>query len=242
MKNISAKDFRLARCQATLFTFDEEISSARLIRELPEFMSFFDGEPTIIPSVEEFPKERPRIILRNNSDQWRCEISSARINLFRQIAINEEIIPPLEDIYTKAVELFSLYLRVMKVRIGRIAAVINRFLQHDSPGIYLARHFCKEKWNEAPLSRPEHFELHSHKKFDLNNKFLINSWVRNKTGSIAINNEIKPIILVIQDLNTLFENTGKYSYTVEDIRFFFELATKEAIKILQLYYPQEKNS
>ncbi len=240
MKTLCASDFRLASCQATLFTPSEEVSAARIVRDLlPKWSNQFDGEPTIIPTVEGMPAEAPRIILFSKSREWCCEIASARINLFWRKVSKRSVLPSLSSFYGDAVRLLTEYIDVARPRVGRLAAVLNLFAAHDSPGVFLAGHFCKERWQPAPLNRPESFELHTHKKFPLGGIFTVNSWVRSKTGTITEDNQNQPIVLVLQDLNTLAEEIGSRSYSQEQFQNFFELGAEEFGNILSLYYPEE---
>ena len=78
-----AGDFAVGSCQATLFTPEADVSPTRFVtRFLGEWGDRFDAEPTIIPFPEGIPKEVPKIILESRNQQWRCEVASARMNLF----------------------------------------------------------------------------------------------------------------------------------------------------------------
>jgi hypothetical protein len=238
--NLSSEDFVLATCQATLFTPDEELSANRLVQKLiPRWTSRFDSEPTILQPAKGLPREVPRVILRNKSGGWICEIASARINIFRKklLAVDDSIEP--DEFFGDASTLFEEYTQVNRPRIGRIAAVINSYTIHENPGLFLAEHFCKERCRDAPLNRPENFELHAHKRFSLGDKFTVNSWVRNKTGSISSSPEKQSIVLVEQDINTLTEEMSSQNFTVEQFKEFFKLASREFGYILKLYYPKK---
>jgi hypothetical protein len=118
-----------------------------------------------------------------------------------------------------------------------MAAVLHRYAQHPSPGEFLARQFCQERWLSGPLTRPENFELHTHKTFLLAEKLRVNSWLRSKTGMATTRQENHPAVVVEQDLNTLAEEAGKREFTREEIERFFSAVVPEFDKILQLYYP-----
>lgn len=118
-----------------------------------------------------------------------------------------------------------------------MAALLKRYVQHSSPGLFLAKHFCKERWLTGPLNRPGDFELHAHKRFLLAGKFDVNSWVRSGTGIVSSGEERQPIVLVEQDLNTLSEDMETRDFTKEDIEGFFSSAATELDVILRLYYP-----
>jgi hypothetical protein len=120
-----------------------------------------------------------------------------------------------------------------------MAAVVTRYMPHSKPGLFLARHFCQERWADAPLNRPENFELHAHKTFVLGNRFRVNSWVRNKTGVAGSPGGQNPVIVVEQDLNTLLDEVGTNSFSAGDVARFFAAAQSEFELILSLYYPRE---
>ena len=104
--------------------------------------------------------------------------------------------------------------------------------------MFLARHFCKDRWDKAPLNRPENFELHAHKKFALGTDFEVNSWARSKTGKLAGDGDDKLIILFEQDINTLAEGTAERDFSKAEIKKFFGAVASELDSILELYYPE----
>ena len=103
--------------------------------------------------------------------------------------------------------------------------------------MYLAKHFCRDEWLKSPLNRPETFELHAHKQFALFDKVMVNSWVRNKTGTLVGTDEA--VVLVEQDLNTREEDNER-DYSASDLDHFFEAAVRELDVMLGLYYPAVK--
>jgi hypothetical protein len=237
---LTAKDFDLAMCQAVLFTPDEEVSAPKLVKTLlPKWMERFDADPVILPHQEGMPREIPRLILRSRTDAWRCEIASARINIVWQRPKVDMATPSINSFYEAAVRLLSDYYRLLECRVGRLAAVLRRYAPNQFPGVYLAEHFCKEKWLDKPFNRPENFELHAHKRFLLGEKFEVNSWVRNKTGNLSSEKDKQPIVLVEQDLNTPSEPVQDTSFTEAEINEFFPSVVPEFDAILRLYYPEE---
>jgi len=234
----SGRDFALAQCQATLFTPEAEISTARLVGRLfPGWAGLFDGEPVILPLPDGVPKEIPRAIFQSRSGEWRCECASGRINLFWKQPSQSAASQTLQGVYGAMVPLLMQYVEFVDSRIGRIATVVNRYVPHSSPGRYLATHFCKERWLVAPFNRPENFELHAHKRFSLSRDFQVNSWVRNRTGTLAAEGPERAIILVEQDLNTLAEEQAQRTFSAGEVRGFFDLATPALDEVLNLYYP-----
>jgi hypothetical protein len=242
LTTLDTSDFTINSCLATIYTPEGGISPSRFIQDLyPKWSTRFNADPAILPMEIDVPREVPRIILSNSDSTWRCEISLARVNILcRHLAGPSQDARP--EFYKSIVQLLKEYLDFSKTRVGRLAGVLTRFAYHDTPGLFLARHFCKERWHEAPLNRPEGFELHAHKKYKLSNEFEVNSWVRNKTGTLEVGDQKKAIVLVEQDINTLAEEATTRSFTTEEVLKFFNLVSGEYDKILQLYYPTEGNN
>ena len=235
---IDARTFRPFICQATIFTPDIDFSAAKIMSSFyPKCVEQFDADPEVIPNLPGLPPEVPRVIMKNIDGSLRLEIAAARVSCFERIIKHDT--PPIEisQFYSSAISFLSLYKETVDCRIGRLAAVRTVYAIHDNPGRFLARHFCKDIWDEAPLNRPENFELHAHKVFSLSNKFKVNSWARSKTGNLTENEKKVRIVLFEQDLNTLAEEANHSSFTSEDIALFFNQAIPEFDNILNEYYP-----
>ena len=236
----NARDFVVASCQATAFTPDAELSTARFTsRLLPRWVARFDAEPTILPPLPDgMPKDIPRVILESRSLVWRCEVAPARINIFWR-AVRENAVN-LREVYREITPILIEYSEFLGSRVGRLAAVVNRYVRHEAPARLLASHFCQDRWLVAPFNRPASFELHAHKVYMLAGRFQVNSWVRNRTGTLAAENGQVPIVLVEQDVNTLAEEAATRSITQDEIGGFFEVAGPGFDETLSLYYPPER--
>lgn len=234
------RDFAVASCQATLFTPDAAVAAAKLLsRLLPRWVTRFDGEPTVLPVPDGLPREVPRVILQSSSGQWRCEVASGRINIVRRVT---ELDGPSLDVarfHADVTPMLLEYSDFVDSRIGRLASVISRFTMDPAPARTLAAHFCQERWLAAPLNRPASFELHAHKVFLLAGVFQVNSWVRNKSGTLSDGKGERAIILAEQDLNTLVEEAGTRSFTKDEVASFFRVASDGFDEALSLYYPDQ---
>ena len=147
----------------------------------------------------------------------------------------------LSEFFHLADGLLSQYQEAAGTRVARLAAVVSRMCIIEEPGLALSRHFCQEKWWAAPLNRPENFELHAHKVFQLAGWIQVNSWVRNKTGALTSNaGPARPIVLVEQDVNTLLEEQKERQFTAAEMTRFFQDVTPELDRILYLYFPDEE--
>jgi len=240
MKLLTSSDFKITSCQATLFTPDGGLTTSRFLRDLfPKWTGRFNADPSVLPLPPDIPPEVPRIILSSSDTTWRCEIAPARINLFCRKTSEEGPYPDIGAFFAEVQTLFQQYAEVSQERIARLASVISRIAQHENPGLLIARHFCKERWDVAPFNRPENFELHAHKKYSLGGQFQVNSWVRNKTGMWTGGKEVQPIVVVEQDINTLAESSPTQTFGIDEFKKFFLLTAIEFDSIMALYYPSE---
>jgi hypothetical protein len=235
--------FRVLHAQMSLFTPDVMVTSSRLLGTwYPRWAQRFDGEPIVLPGVEGAPREIPRAVFSSRDGTWRCEIAPAQINLHwsRQQPPNdgpEQEAPPMNA----GLEVLTDYQQALEARVGRVALILTRAAPHPHPAMLLARHFCRDRWlEEAPLNRPESFELHAHKTFSLGGQTRVNSWVRNKSAFVGTPAAPQPVVVVEQDLNTLAEVQDTTALSESQIGRFFELARPEMDLILRLYYPAEE--
>lgn len=238
MESIDYRAFRVSVLQATIYTPDLDHSTSKVMSGFyPKCADIFDADPQVLPNMTGFPPEVPRIILGNKNDLLKFEIAASRINFFGRFKAVDAPTIDIKQFYRDAVRLFSLFQEITDCRIGRLAAVRTLFVIHDNPGLFLARHFCKNTWDQTPLNRPKNFELHSHKVYKLADSFIVNSWARNKTGLLTAGNKKTRIILFEQDLNTLLEEIEKKVYATKDIEVYYNEIIPEFDNVLCQYYP-----
>lgn len=231
-KHLTKRSFAVAKVQMTVFTPDEEVSAVKLVALLGKaWHARFDQEPTVQPPGL-LPPDVPRLLWGSSSGSYACEIASSRLNLYWARTKQSE--HPPSDLVSAFVELLIDYKTVVNARVARLAFVLTRYVLVDNPGHFLANHFCKDRWARAPFNRPESFELHAHKVYQLPTGLAVNSWVRNRTGKASGD----PIVLLEQDLNTLSEEVNSAAFSDAEIKGFFEACPAEADAILSLYYPE----
>ena len=242
MIELFASDFKLVSCQATVFTPDGGLSVTTIMKKLyPSIASRFDADPTVLPLLPEGASaEIPRVILESSSHEWRFEIAAARVNLFWQRTKTSERTAEIGEFLGEAAQALLQYATVSGERIGRLATVASRYAEHETPGLFLARHFCKERWDQAPLNRPANFELHAHKRYSLGGEIAINSWARSKSGTLLADPR-RPVVIFEQDLNTLAEQAPTAEFSQNDVARFFSLVPAELDSILRLYYPEKQS-
>lgn len=238
MDVIDVRSFLPTVYQATIFTPDMDFATAKVMSKFyPRCADTFDGDPEGVPNMPAFPPEVPRLILKNQEDTIKLEVAAARVNYFERLKKHDDPTINIERFYENAAGILSLFKDILDCRIGRLAAVRTLYAKQDDPGMFLARHFCKDTWDEAPLNRPENFELHAHKVYQLPEKFTVNSWVRSKTGNLREGDTETRIVLIEQDLNTLTEEMKDNSFNPDDLSTFFKQVISEFDKIINLYYP-----
>lgn len=241
---VTSADFRTVSCQATVFTPDEEVSAAKLLRSfLPHtaaWLDLFDAEPTLLPMGGVAPRDVPRLILESQDGRWRCEVASSRINIVQR-AIGVE--PNLDrgGFYARAAELLAEYVEFLSARVGRLAALQSHVLPMSRPGSFLATRFCKPDWVSTGFSDVSSFELHSHSRTELDTQFAVNVWTRHKTAALseAAPPEARAVVLVEQDINTLTEESDVRAFNRRQIDRFFSVSQSEFEARLRMYYPGE---
>ena len=233
MRKLSFADFSLRSCQATAFTPGHQLAAGRFMRDLlPLWARRFDAEPLIAASPE-----GPRIALLSSSSMWRCELAGPRINLYW---VRPETAAPqieLADFHAAAGPFLSEYLELFQLRVGRLAAVVRRAARHETPALFLSRHFCRDEWQDTALEAAQSFELHVHRRIPLGGRFLVNARLRSATGN-ATGVASPNLIEVEQDLNTLADETTSRSFKPAELADFFTEATREIDRSLEASYPR----
>jgi hypothetical protein len=227
---ITSQQFLAIEAQYVVFTPALQMSVHKLVESLGPL---FDGSPVVLPFGVDIPPEIPRLIFSSADKQRRIQISGARADFYVKSQIAEEI--DLGEATSLANVVLGRYLEITRAVVGRLAFVLKRTVFNDTPGIELAKHFCRDQWLTGPLNRPADFELHAHKKYRLTGRWNVNSWMRCKTGMIASLN--KSVILVEQDLNTSSEEIETAEFGAADINDFFQDCRPEVNHILKLYFP-----
>jgi len=71
-------------------------------------------------------------------------------------------------------------------RVGRIAAVINRYAEHPEPAGFSPGHFCDRRWDDAPLNRPESLSCTRTNNLRLGGRFIVTlGYAQNGTVSLS---------------------------------------------------------
>lgn len=233
---IKAINFQLQSYLLSIFTPHANFSFGVILAEMMRgFGKVFDGQVLSLPLPPEAPADIPRITLPSGDQRLKLELSPARANIYR-LRTEEDRNIDVREFLQRSGEIFEKYIQASGAVVGRVASVVVKTDAIPSPGLELAKHFCKQDRLTTVLNRPESFELHAHKTYTLG-EFNVNSWVRNKTGRIG--RDKRPVIVIEQDLNTLQEESQQKRFSNADIRHFHELADAAHESILEKYYPSD---
>ena len=234
MKSPSHTDFRLASCLAAAVTPDSESTVAGLMTDLvPRWSRLFDAEPRLVPS----PEGR-RIQLVSKSGVRRCEITAGRIDLLWIAAAPDTVMPSLESFYLESAAMLDEYAAARGARLGRLAAVVNRFCFHEQPSAILAHHFLRDRWHErsAAFDDLESFDVGAHRRLVLEG-VAVNCWIRSRAG-VTPTGARNDVLLVEQDVNTLAEEIATRQFTPKQVTDLLRGAAHEIDRTLERCYPK----
>ncbi len=235
MRPLSFSDFALASCQASAFTPGHQLAVGRFMRELlPQWAGRFEAEPLIVPSPDGM-----RVVLLSGSTMWRCELSGPRIDLYwvRQEPAGPQL--ALTDFYAAAGPFLSEYSAFVGARVGRLAAIVRRVAQHETPSLFLARHFGRAELQDGVLDAVQSFELHLHKRAPVAGRFIANTRLRSAAG-IAVGVTVPTLLEVEQDWNTLADEAASRSFKPAEMADFFTAIAPEMQRGLEQAYPQAR--
>lgn len=236
---VNWRDFRIEAVQAAMFTPEHAaFAPAKATGIILEgFQNRFDGEMQALPLLPDVPPEIPRVALASSDGRWRLSMAPARIDSFWNNSSGESS-AKLGDVVRECVQIHEAYAEATKVRVHRLALVINRVLAvEDSPQV-LVKQFCNEASQREPFNRSESFEIHNHKVYSPKHErvdYQINSWVRCRTGERTAGSQ--SLIWIEQDLNTLTSDAATRRFAPSQILAFHAMAVLEADEILGKYFP-----
>ena len=234
MKPLASIEFSLVSINAVL-SFDTAVKGEyySFLRDFAPKFGKPNAEPRLLGPIDIIPNDLPWVTMDMGSVLGKWQVFKTRFSI--EHAAGTGSMGNLPQLCNTISDVFRAYVDSYPSRITRLGAVVRRVAVHDSPGMFLARHFCKEQWEKQPLNRPESFELHAHKTYMLKSGLKVNSWVRNKSALQVVDKQA--VVVVEQDINTV-EGTDR-ALTADDIGSYFQLTPAEFDRILGLYYPSE---
>jgi hypothetical protein len=238
--SLSREDFQPLNHQALIFIERTDIRSEKIFKWLPAPWPSRLPEPMVLGAIE-LPPELPRITWQRDKKPWGAAVAPTFFSITWRnfVSLSDEKLS-LGTFISQSLPILLAFKKQFKTRVWRVACLSNRFAKHDQPAKFLAGHFCKPVWIKGPLNRPENFEIHSHKQFDLPESEKVNSWMRIKTSRLSEDAASADLVIVAeQDFNTPNEDVER-EFKDSDISQFFKTSPKEIDKVLDLYLPPEK--
>lgn len=235
---VTWRDFSIDSVQTAMFTPDRaQFSAGKVVASiLRKFGERFDGEMVALPEATfaKLPPEIPRVTLQSVDGTQRLTVGPGRLDCTWSPTA-EASRPSLDSGAEPCVEVLTHYVEDNRVAVGRLAFIVTRTAPVANPAQTLIERFCKEECQTEPFNDSATFEIHNHKEYDPRPGFRINSWVRCQCGQVGP--EKNPVILVLQDLNTLANDSPADPYDAPRIRAFFQVAVAEADEIFRKYFP-----
>ena len=232
---LRAADFALLSVQAALFLSDIKAltQSGFLAAILSRYAARYDGAVQAIPLTENVPPEIPRVILQSKDEHWKVQAGLNRVDSF-WIATKT----PQEnvDIPKQCIEVLEHYIQMnQSLPISRLGLVMSRVVEIENSAQELIDIFCNDTAKAQPLRRSENFEIHNHKTYSLKQTgYVINSWVRCKTGRMTEPPSRKAVI-VEQDINILEDPVNVFD--LDSTKRFYQECQDEMSEILSIYFP-----
>jgi hypothetical protein len=238
------KDFSLSRLRAGIFYDPMRVNASQFLASfLPEHADILDKAPQIFPGIDELlpggvPPDLPLITLVGSTG-YRLQVSQVRTDVYREQT--NEADPFSTEVLRDLVSFLDKLADFTDVAVNRMTAICTRYVVLPDAATTLCRKFCHERWthNKAALNRPQHFELHAHKVFEIPGPFEVNSWIRHKAGALTGLRGDQEGILLEQDFNTAAK-TPPPTYSASQRAQFFDEASRQLDEVVQLYYPEEQ--
>jgi len=235
-------EFTVTKVLSAIFTPDFNITNFLKIANLASNLlgDRLDGEPTILPIPQDAPADIPRITLQSSDKLLSLTVAPSRTNLEFRIPL-ESIINVIDysSYYSDMPQFLAKFSAKLDLNVQRLGYVTDRLIIKEDALSLIMEGFCKKDQiiKGRPFHNPKRFEIHSLKKYDWEG-FQLNSWVRLKYLPIKIKDEeIKPALLVENDLNTLsYEEDPGAEFKTTDIEKYFNNIPNHLERILNLYF------
>ncbi len=232
---VQSTELTLESVQVTGFVAGDDLRpKLALANALQNLSDVYDGETVSLPLPPEAPPDFPAVLLSNSLRTQQVQIARSRITLVHRPHADEAT--DLRGILGTLAGRLGALLDGTEARLGRLGMVVVRQASVERPGDILSRQYCRDEWLRTAMNRPEGFELHAHKTFDLMPGVSVNSWIRVRTGKSR--GDAYDSIVTEQDINTLVEELQTRQFSGEQTSQIAEAAANQFDVILQLYFPQ----
>ena len=237
---VNWQQFTLSSVQTAMFTPDHSaFAGSRVVAMIMrKFGERFSGDMQALPLPPGVPPEIPRVVLKSSDGSQEVNAGPARFNcVWNQISPDASL--TLRQALDQCVEVLKYYVRESRVRVGRLALVLQRACPNKDPAHTLIQRFCTEESQREPFNRSATFEIHNHKGYTPVYEgvdYQINSWVRCQCRPVEP--EKSSAIVVIQDLNTMAADLEQRQFDADKIGAFFSMVCDEAEAIIKKYFPK----
>ena len=179
------------------------------------------------------PPEIPRVILQSADGKKRFNAAPSRID-FVIARSSQPTIDSLAECAHECAEVLAFFSEKGPSEGNRLAIILNRFVESESPAQILISRFCNVESQEGPFNRSSTFEIHNHKDYRPEGlDYNVNSWVRCSCGTNEQSG--KPALVVMQDINTIPNDPR--AFDSQRIQAFFPTAAVAADEIFNRYFP-----
>jgi hypothetical protein len=231
---LQATDFELETVQVVAFPYRDELAPNLVLKQiLSMYPDVYDGEITSLSLPADVPAEIPSVVIAAADNSHRIDVARSRLSVTwsRQDKANVDLQATIRTFSERIVGLT----RNIEQGVGRLGCVVIRSAASEQPGRALAMQFCRDEWLRGPLNRPEGFELHAHKVFNLLPDLRVNSWVRIATAKVDDPDYSR--VNVTQDINTLTEEIVPNRFTEQSTFPLMSAVSTEFDNIMRLYFP-----
>jgi len=180
-----------------------------LINKLSNSLPFlFEKDPVLLPIPDDAPPDIPRIMLSNESEEYKCNISANRIDFFYEEEKEPKIFKEIfEQFYSNYKKLFTSLKSDFNPQISRISLVskLISFLKESSNNL-IKNTFLKEEI----FMNPHNLDLIILYK-DKVDTLIINRLIKIKSLRKIEDPENDKALRLEIDISTLLEITGDYN-------------------------------
>lgn len=234
-------EFTIVKVLGAMFTPDFNMANSLKIANFANKLlgDRLDGEPTLLPIPQDAPADIPRITLKSSDNLLSLSIAPLRTSLEFKIPL-KSIVDMIDysSYYSNMSKFFVEFSADLDLKVQRLGYATDRLIIQEDALSYMMERFCNiDQISEGrPFYNPKRFEIHSLKNYDWEG-FQINSWVRLKYMLTKSEDEIKPSLLVHNDLNTLsYEDDPGAEFKAKDIEKYFDNIPNHINQILDLYF------
>lgn len=201
---------RFDALQASFFTPRvTSVVASEVTRRLLMDLSWFDGDPIVLPASAVLP-EVPFVILRTARGDWQLRLSAARTDLVQTRVIGGGDLS-IDSFVDKALAGGEVALAAVGDRPGRLGVVGNMFQEDARAAQTLSEAFFSPSLK--PLgSTAKDAQLHLLFHVEIDEGVTVNSWHRWKVGDAQTAEGLKKVLVLERDVNTPAEGAAERSF------------------------------